>query len=273
MGNLFIGFPVPRAKIATMIEEAAPPLKHKINHQPDGSDPLVLPGDISNGQAVTWNSSEGKFVGSAVGGISSIFDDPGRFYSQLFHDLTSFENNATSGGATAWSEGRRYIKTGSVADSTYRLDFYAGNFLDYPLWSKIRKFKTLVFLEDYRPTDGLTWIVSGWRNSDDHFGFVVQGRELYGTVGNGSDNTRTTSLKSWGDDIYEEIDLEAVFTPEVKAEFWVNGVLSGSITDPSKLPTGGSYSEPIITLYIDNNGVAAESYIYISKFDVYQSRT
>lgn len=273
MGNLFIGFPVPRAKIATMIEEAAPPLNHIANHLPDGTDPLVLPGDISNGQAVSWDSSEGKFIGSSVGGIASIFNDSGRFYSQLFHDLTPFETNSTSGGATAWSEGRRYIKTGSVADSTYRLDFYSGQIFTYPLWSKIRKFKALVYLEDYRPTDGLTWIISGWRDTDAHFGFVVQGRELYGTVGNGSDNTRTASLKSWSSDIDEAIDLEAVFTPGVKAEFWVNGVLAGSITDDSKLPTGGNNPEPIITLYIDNNGVAAESYIYISKFDVYQSRT
>ena len=61
MGNLFIGFPVPRAKIATMIEEAAPPLEHYANHEPDGSDPLVLPGDISQNQILQWNGE--KFVG------------------------------------------------------------------------------------------------------------------------------------------------------------------------------------------------------------------
>ncbi|MBA7603605.1 hypothetical protein ES703_10719 [subsurface metagenome] len=62
MANLFIGFPVPRAKIATMIEEAAPPLEHVANHEPDGSDPIVLPGDISTDQILTWNGT--KFVGS-----------------------------------------------------------------------------------------------------------------------------------------------------------------------------------------------------------------
>lgn len=61
MANLFIGFPVPRAKIATMIEEAAPPLEHVFNHEPDGSDPIVLPGDISEDQILTWNGT--KFVG------------------------------------------------------------------------------------------------------------------------------------------------------------------------------------------------------------------
>lgn len=62
MANLFIGFPVPRAKIADMIEGAAPPLEHVTNHLPPGSDPLVLPGDISENQILKWNGT--KFVGS-----------------------------------------------------------------------------------------------------------------------------------------------------------------------------------------------------------------
>lgn len=62
MGNLFIGFPVPRAKIATMIETAAPPLEHYDNHLPDGSDPIVLPGDISDDQILQWNGT--KFTGT-----------------------------------------------------------------------------------------------------------------------------------------------------------------------------------------------------------------
>lgn len=63
MANLFIGFPVPRAKIADMIEGAAPPLNHIVNHRPPGSDPLVLPDDIEDDQIVKWNGT--KFIGTA----------------------------------------------------------------------------------------------------------------------------------------------------------------------------------------------------------------
>ena len=63
MGNFFLGFPVPRAKIADMITGAAPPLEHIVNHLPPGSDPLVLPGDISSGQIIKWNGT--KFIGVA----------------------------------------------------------------------------------------------------------------------------------------------------------------------------------------------------------------
>lgn len=64
MGNLFIGFPVPRAKIADMIEGSAPPLNHIANHRPSGSDPLVLDTDIEDNQIVKWNGT--KFIGAAA---------------------------------------------------------------------------------------------------------------------------------------------------------------------------------------------------------------
>lgn len=49
-----------------MIEEAAPPLEHYENHEPDGSDPIVLPGDISSDQNLQWNGE--KFVGADPAG-------------------------------------------------------------------------------------------------------------------------------------------------------------------------------------------------------------
>ncbi|GAH23253.1 unnamed protein product, partial [marine sediment metagenome] len=40
MGNLFIGFPVPRAKIAEMIEGSAPPIIHHDRHEAAGDDEI-----------------------------------------------------------------------------------------------------------------------------------------------------------------------------------------------------------------------------------------
>ena len=84
MANLFIGFPVPRAKIATMIEEAAPPLEHAQNHEPDGSDPIVLPGDITTDQLLQWNGE--KLIGvdpAGDGGLPS----PISIHPLQFHPL------------------------------------------------------------------------------------------------------------------------------------------------------------------------------------------
>lgn len=66
MSNFFIGFPVARAKIADMISSEAAPLDHASDHFPSGSDPIVLPGDISEDEVLQWNGT--KFVGTAAGG-------------------------------------------------------------------------------------------------------------------------------------------------------------------------------------------------------------
>lgn len=72
MANLFIGFPVPRAKIALMIEGAAPPLEHIDNHLPGGSDPIVATSGITTDQMLKWDGE--KFIGAdppAAGGVPS----------------------------------------------------------------------------------------------------------------------------------------------------------------------------------------------------------
>jgi len=81
MANLFIGFPVPRAKIADMIEGSAPPLEHVSNHLPSGSDPIVLPGDIETDDNVQWNGT--KFIGTAAAGNGVVLS-PMSIHSSVF---------------------------------------------------------------------------------------------------------------------------------------------------------------------------------------------
>lgn len=84
MANLFIGFPVPRAKIADMIAGAAPPLEHYENHEPDGSDPIVLPVDISPNQILQWNGT--KFVGAEPAGNGGL-PSPISIHPSQFHPI------------------------------------------------------------------------------------------------------------------------------------------------------------------------------------------
>lgn len=95
MGNLFIGFPVPRARIADMIEGAAPPLEHFENHEPDGSDPIVLPGDITDDQNLQWNGT--KFVGAAAGAGGDSFS-PLSINPLQFHPLDDTVDYYCHGG-------------------------------------------------------------------------------------------------------------------------------------------------------------------------------
>lgn len=70
MGNFFLGFPVPRAKIAEMIEGAAPPLEHKDNHLPDGSDPLFPDNGAASGKILRWTGSAFEWIAEPTGGPS-----------------------------------------------------------------------------------------------------------------------------------------------------------------------------------------------------------
>ncbi|GAH54300.1 unnamed protein product, partial [marine sediment metagenome] len=58
------------AKIATMIEEAAPPLNHVDNHLPDGTDPIVLPGDIDTGQIIKWDGTKFDGIDAPAVGVA-----------------------------------------------------------------------------------------------------------------------------------------------------------------------------------------------------------
>lgn len=89
MANLFFGFPVPRAKIADMISSEAAPIDHVADHLPDGSDPIVAPGDISDNEFLQWNGT--KFVGTASGG-NGAFPSPLSIHPLHFNPLDDTVN-------------------------------------------------------------------------------------------------------------------------------------------------------------------------------------
>lgn len=91
MANLFIGFPVPRAKIAEMIEGAAPPLEHKENHLPDGSDALFPANGAASGKILRWTGSAFEWISEPAGApsISPISVPPAAF--QPTDDQTDYK--------------------------------------------------------------------------------------------------------------------------------------------------------------------------------------
>ena len=99
MANLFIGFPVPRAKIAEMIEGSAPPLEHIANHLPGGTDELVDDNDISADQLVKWNGT--KFIGTAEpsAGIATPYDDLGFYFKTSFPTLDNLKQSTNNDAA------------------------------------------------------------------------------------------------------------------------------------------------------------------------------
>jgi len=98
MANLFIGFPVPRAKIADMIEGAAPPLEHVSNHLPPGSDPLILSTDIEDNEIVKWTGE--KFIGAAAPGAGVVLSPISINACHFMPGLDSYDWNISDGVLT-----------------------------------------------------------------------------------------------------------------------------------------------------------------------------
>lgn len=264
MPNLFLGFPVPRAKIAEMIAGAAPPLAHAAWHKPSGTDPLVAPADISAGQAVGWNAT--KYLGVAAGGgagIATCYDSPGIFFSTCFESLDGWTKSTVEGLITLDPEFVG-LETNANGSGALRLAKNLTVFVDQPTWSKGCKFKADVLYGAYTGTVGKAWIIMGYPDPENHVGFVIDNRVIYGTVGDGSAETRTAALETLpGGEIYEWRAFEATYDAAI-AKFYIGGVLKGSIN--TGLPSDTEYAGRMCHLKVENLGQEVSHQIRCSHF-------
>ncbi|MBA7495669.1 hypothetical protein ES702_06258 [subsurface metagenome] len=269
MANLFIGFPVPRAKIADMITGAAPPLKHIENHRPPGSDPLVLPGDISSGQIVKWDGS--KFVGIAEpsGGIASRYADNDIFLCTNFESLDGFTTSIQNSGEVNLEYRYLDIYTNTtVASWAYIAKQHA---IQFPVttWNKVHKFKAMVYFWSNPDNTGLIYIGMGRAHDGRHIGFLIEDGLFQGSVHNGTNQSKVT-LEDWGSGSYAKTkNLEAIFTPGSKAEFYISGVKEGEIT--TNLPSGSTDSDFWFFYYTANSAEGKRNRSRISQFQFTQA--
>ena len=180
MPNLFLGFPVSRAKIAEMIEGSAPPIAHAPWHLPDGQDPLILPADITAGQAVGWDGS--KYKGYAAGGAGGPDLLTNFFYQTFFESLDAFYQYVRYTGAITLYNYAVYLSTGAQINSRARL--YKQCSVPTPglTWAKKRELVVRASLTnlqrdasaaDYGPdstiinTDSASWLraIMSWVNA------------------------------------------------------------------------------------------------------------
>ncbi|TET21422.1 MAG: hypothetical protein E3J78_03995 [Candidatus Cloacimonadota bacterium] len=269
MGNMFLGFPVPRAKIALMIEGAAPPLNHKENHEPDGSDPLILPGDISAGQIIKWNGT--KFIGSAAppGGLGNRYDDHDFFFTTRFLSLDGFETWITLDGTLTFEEEHLLINSSTTPNSVAGLYKRVDYSLPALTWDKARKFKCNLKLKSLTNKYGEIWIGMGSQTDGNRIAFTVKDGVLKGFTSSSS-SPSTVVLETLGTSSYDETrNLECVFTPGSKAEFYINGSLIDEIT--TNIPSGSAGADCPIDLAVKNLAEGKIIAIYISQFSSYQA--
>jgi len=130
-------------------------------------------------------------------------------------------------------------------------------------WDKDRIFETSFYLSSV--ADVMVWIQTGTINIQRHVGFKIINNSLYGSVGNGTAET-TTLLQTIS--AATEYDIRCVLTAGVKAEFYVDGVLKGTIS--TGLPSGTLSADIIMGALIYNTAAASKT-LRFSYWDVRQA--
>lgn len=252
MANLFIGFPVPRARIAEMITGAAPPLEHIVNHLPPGSDPLVLPGDISTDQIIKWNGT--KFIGVALPAAGAAFLFNGINIGGIFEDYAAYE--------FIGAEGTEYLvnkdgltlhwQSGSEATISCIRDLFGDDPL--PLWTKPQRLDLALKAWSAAPDYNTSYCIRGKRG-DNLFGFLSSHGELLGVMGNQDEGYAQAGLLTSGQWNGHAKILSARLDPDnFNCKFYVNGVYIDEITSENNFPTGSGYLDQVfyMDLFADN---------------------
>ncbi|GAH76346.1 unnamed protein product, partial [marine sediment metagenome] len=117
MGNLFIGFPVPRAKIAEMIETAAPPIIHADRHEATGDDEIAFLNLHDRLHASRHESGGDDEITIDGAGIATLYDDLGFHYKTFFPTLDGFLVTESGDGVVDRTHEMLEVCTGEATGS------------------------------------------------------------------------------------------------------------------------------------------------------------
>ena len=248
MGNQFIGFPVPRAKIADMIAGSAPPKIHHTEHENGGADEVDCTGL------------------AGAGGISLPWDD--LYYQTQFDSLDGYAVEKSAAGGAALNQYALLISVQATADSHCRLFREPYFMAPYQSWDKAQKLKTRVKFMAAGSNVGDFWVQSGGKNTVKHIGFKVSGGRLYGTVADGA-NESTRELENFGAGAINAIRLlSLVYDPGTECRFYVDGVDRGALT--TDLPSGDATGGQFTFFEVNNPGVAEIKELWVGFWSIWQ---
>jgi len=248
MANMFLGFPVPRARIADMIATTAPPAIHNTNHASGGSDQLDVTGL------------------TGAGGVA--FPLRGLWLDDYEADHARWTPAFTGSGALERNEDQLALLTDDTNPSTAKTYLKIKQPIMALSFDKKRHFLIAPYIDcDDRPT-ALCYMYTGdWGNTN-HFGFEIHDSGLYG-VASKSGGSSEVLLKTYEDAyIGDDLVLEAILYPGDRCDFYIAGVLEGSVN--TNLPTGTDRADIPFFLKVDNQSTANNVAIEFSNVQCYQ---
>lgn len=248
MGNLFIGFPVPRAKIADMIAINAPPAIHNVNHASGGSDQLDVTGL------------------TGAGGVS--FPLRGLWIDDYDIDHVKWTPSFTGSGALERNEDRIDLLTNGTNPSTAKTYRKIRQPIPTLTFSNKRHFLIAPYIDCDDDGTPIIYMITGNIGNTNHFGFRVSDSKLWGICSRFGAASEVEIKEYTGGFIGDDLVLEAIFFPGDKVEFWVDGVLEQTLN--TNLPTGTTAADYVAYLKVDNNSTTNNAEIEFSNIQVYQ---
>ena len=247
MGNLFLGFPVARAKIADMISTSAPPLAHKTQHQDGGTDEIDVTG----------------LVGAGGGGLPL-----GDFtvMSSLIEALTGFNTIATGNASVTLTPLSAVLATGTPANNKATIYKEIENADLYYTFGKNLHFRTVLILQSLTSVTSDFYIGVGSPVISPHVGVKIVNGVLSGTVGNGAQETTVflQTIATTGFNATRGISI--LFTSGISCKFYVNGTLLGTIT--TNLQDSFDFASRLIHGEVSNPGVAESKTMKVQPFSL-----
>lgn len=246
MGNLFLGFPVARAKIADMISTSAPPALHKTQHQLGGTDELNITG----------------LAGGGGGGIA-IKD----FYdlSSLLESLDGYLQNVAGTGSVTLDHPCVLLDTSTSSSSSARIYKDLNNYMTFPNFGKDAVFSIYAGFRAYTSKNGTYNLFAGDAIDYGQIGFQVVDGVLYGMCAKNAVHTTVALETISAGTFWVYRFLQAVFTAGSKVEFYVDGILKGTIT--TNLPTATETFTTYFSAEVWNLANAQRKILYVMPYN------
>jgi len=236
MPNTLFSLKATKAKIAYSVDGTAPPEVHAPNHYPPGSDPLVLPADISAGQFLQWNGT--KFIGA-----SPAAGDPFDFwiFNTLLESLDQWTQSTSGGGAITINVNYLEIRTGTTAGGRA----YVWKAPSLPpiavSWAKNRKLRFYGETQVNADANAENYVCTGMGLPSDYgFGFKFLQDRIQGFAASGPGPSFVDLITGLTPGTYYYHLYEAILTAGSKVEYYIDGTKLGELT--TNIPAGVSNS-------------------------------
>ncbi len=249
MGNLFIGFPVPRAKIADMISTAAPPLLHAYTHEPGGDDEITLPS----------------------AGISTLYDDPGFHYKTFFPNLDGFEIDQAESGQVIHEPQNTILATGETTASWAKIVKNTNMQLPLLTFDKNIFLRFRFTFHVYSDINPGCYIITADATDHKHIGVSMYNSKLACSVHDGTTRAQVgiVSCPIEGEDY--EFNVEIKFYAGSRVEYIIDGTLLH--TQEDNIPSGAFYDESFLRLGVFNSNTTRDIIMGLSMLELYQPAT